>query len=187
MRVRELSQAACKRILSRTTVARIACARDGQPYVVPVGVVFDGTESVQLLHVRPEDRMDARESARLRRGRRDRGRASLDDGRGVRTIRGAHAIGRSSARPRPRRGGAGTARELLAAGRRTHHDAGADDARVLQSRDRDDHGAPGGQLVLECGEGAVRKVRRKGAVRKARGGGVIRSVRQCTPATLRLW
>jgi uncharacterized protein len=43
MRVRELSVAACKRILSRSTVARIACAHDGQPYVVPVGVVFDGT------------------------------------------------------------------------------------------------------------------------------------------------
>ena len=44
MRVRELSQTACKRFLTRATVARIACARDGQPYVVPVGVVFDGTD-----------------------------------------------------------------------------------------------------------------------------------------------
>ena len=44
MRVRELSQTACKRILSRARIARIACARDGQPYVTPVGVVFDGTD-----------------------------------------------------------------------------------------------------------------------------------------------
>jgi nitroimidazol reductase NimA-like FMN-containing flavoprotein (pyridoxamine 5'-phosphate oxidase superfamily) len=44
MRVRELSQTACKRVLSRATVARIACARDGQPYIVPLGVVFDGTD-----------------------------------------------------------------------------------------------------------------------------------------------
>jgi nitroimidazol reductase NimA-like FMN-containing flavoprotein (pyridoxamine 5'-phosphate oxidase superfamily) len=44
MRVRELSQTACKRVLSRATVARIACARDGQPYIVPLGVVFDGSD-----------------------------------------------------------------------------------------------------------------------------------------------
>jgi nitroimidazol reductase NimA-like FMN-containing flavoprotein (pyridoxamine 5'-phosphate oxidase superfamily) len=44
MLVRELSQTACKKVLSRARVARIACARDGQPYVVPVGVVFDGSD-----------------------------------------------------------------------------------------------------------------------------------------------
>ncbi len=44
MRVRELSQTACRRILSGAKVVRIACARDGQPYVVPVGVVFDGSD-----------------------------------------------------------------------------------------------------------------------------------------------
>ena len=41
MRIHELTPAECREILELTTVARLACARDGQPYVVPVSLYFD--------------------------------------------------------------------------------------------------------------------------------------------------
>ena len=42
MTVRELTTAECVDILKKTAIARLACARDNQPYVVPVHVYFDG-------------------------------------------------------------------------------------------------------------------------------------------------
>jgi nitroimidazol reductase NimA-like FMN-containing flavoprotein (pyridoxamine 5'-phosphate oxidase superfamily) len=42
MIVHELSETACREILARTHVARIACSRRGQPYVVPISYDFDG-------------------------------------------------------------------------------------------------------------------------------------------------
>lgn len=41
-----LSHAECVEVLSRATVGRLACARDGQPYVVPITLTFDGTASL---------------------------------------------------------------------------------------------------------------------------------------------
>jgi nitroimidazol reductase NimA-like FMN-containing flavoprotein (pyridoxamine 5'-phosphate oxidase superfamily) len=41
MQIHELTPAQCYEILDRTTIARLACARDDQPYVVPVSVAFD--------------------------------------------------------------------------------------------------------------------------------------------------
>jgi uncharacterized protein len=41
MTIHELTPAECREILELTTVARLACARDGQPYVVPVSLHFD--------------------------------------------------------------------------------------------------------------------------------------------------
>jgi nitroimidazol reductase NimA-like FMN-containing flavoprotein (pyridoxamine 5'-phosphate oxidase superfamily) len=42
MIVHELSEPACREILARTHVARIACSRQGQPYIVPISYDFDG-------------------------------------------------------------------------------------------------------------------------------------------------
>jgi nitroimidazol reductase NimA-like FMN-containing flavoprotein (pyridoxamine 5'-phosphate oxidase superfamily) len=41
--IHELSHAECVEILSRATIGRLACVRDGQPYVVPITLSFDGT------------------------------------------------------------------------------------------------------------------------------------------------
>jgi nitroimidazol reductase NimA-like FMN-containing flavoprotein (pyridoxamine 5'-phosphate oxidase superfamily) len=41
MRIHELSRDECLEVLARASIARLACARDGQPYVVPVSIVFD--------------------------------------------------------------------------------------------------------------------------------------------------
>ena len=36
MRVNELTVAQCKEVLGRTSLGRLACARDDQPYIVPI-------------------------------------------------------------------------------------------------------------------------------------------------------
>ena len=41
MRIHELSRDECLEFLARASIARLACARDGQPYVVPISIVFD--------------------------------------------------------------------------------------------------------------------------------------------------
>ena len=41
MLIHELTPAECRDVLSRTTVARLACSRAEQPYVVPVSFVYD--------------------------------------------------------------------------------------------------------------------------------------------------
>ena len=42
MLIHEMSQEECRKALSETSFGRLACARDNQPYVVPVYFVFDG-------------------------------------------------------------------------------------------------------------------------------------------------
>jgi nitroimidazol reductase NimA-like FMN-containing flavoprotein (pyridoxamine 5'-phosphate oxidase superfamily) len=42
MVIRELTTDECSDILRKASIARLACARDNQPYVVPVHVYFDG-------------------------------------------------------------------------------------------------------------------------------------------------
>lgn len=42
MPIRELSRDECQDILRKASIARLACARDNQPYVVPVHIYFDG-------------------------------------------------------------------------------------------------------------------------------------------------
>ena len=42
MIIRELSATECHDVLRRATIARLGCARENQPYVVPVHVYFDG-------------------------------------------------------------------------------------------------------------------------------------------------
>ncbi len=42
MIVHELSESACREILARTHVARLACSRQGQPYIVPISCYVDG-------------------------------------------------------------------------------------------------------------------------------------------------
>jgi uncharacterized protein len=41
MRVHDLTAAECADVLARNDLARVACARDGQPYVVPVHYSYD--------------------------------------------------------------------------------------------------------------------------------------------------
>ena len=41
MNIDELNQQECRDFLSRASVARLACSRDGQPYVVPIGIAYD--------------------------------------------------------------------------------------------------------------------------------------------------
>lgn len=42
MLVHELTRAECEAVLARATIARLACVRNAQPYIVPIHVVFDG-------------------------------------------------------------------------------------------------------------------------------------------------
>jgi uncharacterized protein len=41
MLIHELTAAECREVLGRTSLARLACARAGQPYVVPVSFAYD--------------------------------------------------------------------------------------------------------------------------------------------------
>ena len=42
MQIEEMTLGECRAMLDRTRVARLACARNNQPYIVPIHVVFDG-------------------------------------------------------------------------------------------------------------------------------------------------
>jgi len=42
MFIHEMTAAECNRALQRIHVGRLACARDGQPYAIPVNFAFDG-------------------------------------------------------------------------------------------------------------------------------------------------
>ena len=39
--IHDLTPADCRDVLSRVTLARLACARDDQPYVVPISLAYD--------------------------------------------------------------------------------------------------------------------------------------------------
>lgn len=41
MLIHQLTAAQCREVLGRTNLGRLACARDGQPYIVPVFFSFD--------------------------------------------------------------------------------------------------------------------------------------------------
>jgi|SRR6185369_3815404 Predicted flavin-nucleotide-binding protein len=42
MFIHEMSSAECDEVLARTNIGRLACAKDNQPYVVPMNFAFDG-------------------------------------------------------------------------------------------------------------------------------------------------
>jgi len=42
MFIHEMTISECRRILQKSKVGRLACVRDGQPYVVPINFAFDG-------------------------------------------------------------------------------------------------------------------------------------------------
>jgi nitroimidazol reductase NimA-like FMN-containing flavoprotein (pyridoxamine 5'-phosphate oxidase superfamily) len=42
MFIRDLTTSECHDVLRKVAIARLACARDNQPYIVPVHVYFDG-------------------------------------------------------------------------------------------------------------------------------------------------
>lgn len=44
MLIHELTAAQCQEVLGRTSLGRLACARDDQPYIVPIFFYFDVTE-----------------------------------------------------------------------------------------------------------------------------------------------
>jgi uncharacterized protein len=48
MVINELTPEECKSILSRAALARLACALDNQPYVIPIYVAYDGTSIYAL-------------------------------------------------------------------------------------------------------------------------------------------
>jgi len=41
MRIDELNDSECREILARTSMARLACSLNDQPYVVPVGIAYE--------------------------------------------------------------------------------------------------------------------------------------------------
>jgi uncharacterized protein len=41
MHIREMTDTDCRQVLHHATIGRLACARDNQPYVVPINFVFD--------------------------------------------------------------------------------------------------------------------------------------------------
>jgi uncharacterized protein len=43
MFIHEMSDIECLRVLQSATIGRLACARDNQPYVIPIHFVFDGS------------------------------------------------------------------------------------------------------------------------------------------------
>lgn len=43
MFIHEMSRAECQELLARANVGRLACARENQPYVVPINFAFDGS------------------------------------------------------------------------------------------------------------------------------------------------
>lgn len=43
MFIHEMTEFECRQALQQATVGRLACARDGQPYAVPINFAFDGT------------------------------------------------------------------------------------------------------------------------------------------------
>jgi nitroimidazol reductase NimA-like FMN-containing flavoprotein (pyridoxamine 5'-phosphate oxidase superfamily) len=43
MFIHEMTADECRGVLEKTTVGRLACARDNQPYLVPINFAFDGT------------------------------------------------------------------------------------------------------------------------------------------------
>ena len=45
MLIHELTDAQCREVLARTNLGRLACAREDQPYVVPISFAFDAEDS----------------------------------------------------------------------------------------------------------------------------------------------
>ena len=41
MRIDELNETECREILLRSSIARLGCSQNGQPYVVPVGIAYE--------------------------------------------------------------------------------------------------------------------------------------------------
>jgi uncharacterized protein len=50
MHIKEMSREECFSVLARNRVARLSCARQGQPYVVPVYLVYDRVADEHLLY-----------------------------------------------------------------------------------------------------------------------------------------
>jgi uncharacterized protein len=44
MLIHELSESECRKVLARTSLGRLACAHDNQPYVVPIYFALDGDD-----------------------------------------------------------------------------------------------------------------------------------------------
>lgn len=42
MMIQEMTERECRAVLARTNIARLACARNSQPYIVPIRVDLDG-------------------------------------------------------------------------------------------------------------------------------------------------
>lgn len=72
MIIRELSEDECRQLLARLSFGRLACARDNQPYVVPIYFSYDGQhlygfstlgQKVEWMRANPLVCLEADESA----------------------------------------------------------------------------------------------------------------------------
>jgi uncharacterized protein len=63
MAIREMSEAECREALTRARVGRLGCALDGQPYIVPVSIVYEegyiycfstGGEKIEWMRANPK-------------------------------------------------------------------------------------------------------------------------------------
>jgi nitroimidazol reductase NimA-like FMN-containing flavoprotein (pyridoxamine 5'-phosphate oxidase superfamily) len=69
MLVGELHSGECYELLARLGFGRLACARDSQPYIVPIYFAYERRVLLWVRHARPKNQVDALEPAGGRRGR----------------------------------------------------------------------------------------------------------------------
>ena len=48
MLIREMTEGECRDMLNRLSFGRLACARDNQPYVVPISFAYDGKPALRV-------------------------------------------------------------------------------------------------------------------------------------------
>ena len=65
MLIHEMTEDECRAALERVSFGRLACARDNQPYVLPIYFSYDGEHLYGFSTLGTKDRVDALQSARL--------------------------------------------------------------------------------------------------------------------------
>ena len=68
MLIHDLTPQECRELIRRLAVGRLACARDNQPYVVPISYSFDAARDCLYCFFsrRPKNSLDARQPEGLR-------------------------------------------------------------------------------------------------------------------------
>jgi len=65
MLIDEMTIEECRDALAQASLARLACEMDGQPYVVPVYLAYDGSDLIGFCYYGLQDRLYARQSPGL--------------------------------------------------------------------------------------------------------------------------